>query len=146
MKTPPFSELRDQLAAAWLRVHRRRRLVHLGCAGVKDQYAASADAQQRMAADAAADTKAGAAVDTQATYLRLVEQMQKEDLWFASLAHIDALEQRWGVSPDSTRVRAEALRQTGQAVPAEAAYRRLMDTPMESAGYRGTGPAGGNAR
>ncbi|MEZ2298040.1 hypothetical protein [Variovorax sp. RCC_210] len=110
-----------------------------GCASVKDQYAASADAQQRMAADAAADTKAGAAVDTQATYLRLVEQMQQEALWFASLAHIDALEQRWGVSPDSTRVRAEALRQTGQATAAEAAYKRLIGTPLESSGYRGLG-------
>lgn len=110
-----------------------------GCAGPKDQYAASADAQQRMAAEAAADTKAGANVDTQATYLRLVEQMQKEDLWFASLAHIDALEQRWGISPESSRVRAEALRQTGQAAPAEAAYKRLMGTPLESAGYRGLG-------
>jgi len=114
-------------------------LVVSGCAGVKDQYAASADAQQRMAAEATADTKAGASVDTQATYLRLVEQMQKEELWFASLAHIDALEQRWGVSPDSTRVRAEALRQTGQAAPAEAAYKRLLGTPLESAGYRGLG-------
>ncbi|MGJ7570713.1 hypothetical protein ACSFBX_09275 [Variovorax sp. RB2P76] len=114
-------------------------LVISGCASVKDQYAASADAQQRMAAEAAADTKAGAAVDTQATYLRLVEQMQQQALWFASLAHIDALEQRWGVSPDSTRVRAEALRQTGQAAPAEAAYKRLIGTPLESAGYRGLG-------
>jgi Flp pilus assembly protein TadD len=114
-------------------------LVVTGCAGLKDQYAASADAQQRMAAEAAADTKAGASVDTQATYLKLVEQMQKEDLWFASLAHIDALEQRWGVSPESTRVRAEALRQTGQAVPAEAAYKRLLGTPLEGAGYRGLG-------
>lgn len=110
-----------------------------GCAGPKDQYAASADAQQRMAAEAAADTKAGANVDTQATYLKLVEQMQKEDLWFASLAHIDALEQRWGVSPESTRTRAEALRQTGQAAPAEAAYKRLLSTPLASAGYRGLG-------
>lgn len=114
-------------------------LVITGCAGLKDQYAASADAQQRMAAEAAADTKAGASVDTQATYLKLVEQMQKEDLWFASLAHIDALEQRWGVSPESTRTRAEALRQTGQAVPAEAAYKRLLGTPLASAGYRGLG-------
>ncbi|MDR6427024.1 Flp pilus assembly protein TadD [Variovorax paradoxus] len=110
-----------------------------GCAGIKDQYAASADAQQRMAAEAAADTKAGASVDTQATYLKLVEQMQKENLWFASLAHIDALEQRWGVSPESTRTRAEALRQTGQAAPAEAAYKRLLGTPLASAGYRGLG-------
>lgn len=114
-------------------------LVVTGCAGLKDQYAASADAQQRMAAEAAADTKAGASVDTQATYLKLVEQMQKEDLWFASLAHIDALEQRWGVSPESTRTRAEALRQTGQAAPAEAAYKRLLGTPLASAGYRGLG-------
>jgi Flp pilus assembly protein TadD len=110
-----------------------------GCAGTKDQYAATTDAQQRMAAEMAADTKAGASVDTQATYLKLVDQMQKEDLWFASLAHIDALEQRWGVSPESTRTRAEALRQTGQAAPAEAAYRRLLGTSLESAGYRGLG-------
>ena len=114
-------------------------LVVTGCAGIKDQYAASADAQQRMAAEAAADTKAGASVDTQATYLKLVEQMQKENLWFASLAHIDALEQRWGISPESTRTRAEALRQTGQAAPAEAAYKRLLGTPLASAGYRGLG-------
>ena len=110
-----------------------------GCAGLKDQYAASSDAQQRMAAEAAADTKAGASVDTQATYLKLVEQMQKEDLWFASLAHIDALEQRWGVSPESARTRAEALRQTGQTASAEAAYKRLLSTPLASAGYRGLG-------
>jgi Flp pilus assembly protein TadD len=110
-----------------------------GCAGMKDQYGATADAQQRMAAEAAAETKAGAAIDTKATYLRLVEQMQKESLWFASLAHIDALEQRWGVSPESTRLRADSLRQTGQAAPSEEAYKRLMGTPLESAGYRGLG-------
>lgn len=110
-----------------------------GCAGLKDQYAASSDAQQRMAAEAAADTKAGTSVDTKETYLKLVEQMQRENLWFASLAHIDALEQRWGISPESTRLRADAFRQTGQAVPSEAAYKRLMGTPLEGAGYRGLG-------
>ncbi|WP_432727739.1 hypothetical protein [Variovorax sp. W6] len=110
-----------------------------GCGALKDQYAAAADAQQRASAEAAADTKAGAAVDTRATYLKLVEQMQKEGLWFASLAHIDALEQRWGVSPESTRMRADALRQTGQAVESEQAYKRLLGTPLEGAGYRGLG-------
>jgi Flp pilus assembly protein TadD len=114
-------------------------LAMAGCGTLKDQYAASNDAQQRAAAEAAVDTKAGAAIDTKATYLRLVEQMQNEGLWFASLAHIDALEQRWGVSPESTRARADALRQTGQAAPSEAAYKRLMGTPLESAGYRGLG-------
>lgn len=110
-----------------------------GCGTLKDQYAATADAQQRASAEAAADTKAGAAVDTKATYLKLVEQMQKEGLWFASLAHIDALEQRWGVSPESTRMRADALRQAGQAEASEQAYKRLIGTPLESAGYRGLG-------
>lgn len=114
-------------------------LAATGCGTIKDQYAASADAQQRAAFESAADTKAGAAIDTQATYLRLVEQMQNEGLWFASLAHIDALEQRWGMSPESTRARADALRQTGQAALSEAAYKRLMGTPLESAGYRGLG-------
>ncbi|MDQ0014253.1 Flp pilus assembly protein TadD [Variovorax boronicumulans] len=115
-----------------------------GCAGMKDQYAASADAQQRQAAEAAADTRAGANVDTQATYLRLVEQMQQEGLWFASLAHIDALEQRWGVTPESTRMRGDALRQTGQAALSEAAYKRLMGTPLEAAGFRGLGLLAGS--
>ncbi|CAN7585856.1 hypothetical protein LJR161_004271 [Variovorax paradoxus] len=114
-------------------------LAILGCASPKDQYAASADAQQRMAAEASADTKAGTSVDTKETYLKLVEQMQRENLWFASLAHIDALEQRWGVSPESTRLRADALRQTEQAAQSEKAYRRLMGTPLEGAGYRGLG-------
>ncbi len=119
-------------------------LASSGCAGLKDQYAASTDAQQRAAAEVASDTKAGATVDTQATYLKLVDQMQKEDLWFASLAHIDALEQRWGISPESTRVRADALRQTGQAIPAETAYKRLLGTSLESAGYRGLGLLAGS--
>lgn len=111
----------------------------VGCATSKDQYAASADAQQRLAAEVAADTKAGTSVDTKETYLKLVEQMQRENLWFASLAHIDALEQRWGISPESTRLRADSLRQTGQASQSETAYKRLLGTPLEAAGYRGLG-------
>ncbi|ATA57944.1 hypothetical protein CKY39_28040 [Variovorax boronicumulans] len=110
-----------------------------GCAATKDHYAAGEDAQQRQAFEAASETKSGANIDTQATYLKVVSQMQQQGLWFASLAHIAALEQRWGVTPDSTRVRADALRQTGQAEPAEVAYKRLLNTPQESAGYRGLG-------
>ncbi|CAA2108412.1 hypothetical protein [Variovorax paradoxus] len=133
-----------------VRAHRAARLLAMAataaaamaltaCGALKDQYAASADAQQRAAAESAAETRAGATVDTRATYLKLVEQMQKEGLWFASLAHIDALEQRWGVSPESTRMRADALRQTDQAAASAEAYKRLMGTPLEGAGYRGLG-------
>lgn len=114
-------------------------LAATGCGGMKDAYPAAAEAQQRQAAEENANTRAGANIDTQATYLKLVDQMQQEGLWFASLAHIDALEQRWGVSPDSTRARAEALRHAGQPLPSEAAYRRLLATPLEAAGYRGLG-------
>ncbi len=113
-----------------------------GCNLLKDtssSYVASANAQERAAAEASAETKSSANIDSKATYLKLVEQMQKDGLWFASLAHIDALEQRWGVSPESTRVRADALRQTDQAALSEQAYKRLIGTPLESAGYRGLG-------
>ncbi|MFM9925329.1 hypothetical protein VLK31_20230 [Variovorax sp. H27-G14] len=114
-------------------------LALIGCAGPKGQYAAAADAQQRMAAETAATQKNAASIDTAATYLKLVEQMQTDGLWFASLAHIDALEQRWGVSPESGRMRADALRQTGEQAGSEAAYRRLIGTPLEGAGYHGLG-------
>lgn len=110
-----------------------------GCAGPKGQYAAAADAQQRMAAEAAASQKNAVNIDTAATYLKLVEQMQADGLWFASLAHIDALEQRWGTSPESSRMRADALRQTGESAGSEAAYKRLIGTPLEGAGYHGLG-------
>lgn len=124
---------------AWSSVAVGLTLAVSGCATTKDHYAAGADAQQRQAFEAASETQTGANIDTQATYLKVVDQMQQQGLWFASLAHIDALEQRWGITPDSTRMRADALRQTGQAEPAEAAYKRLLTTPQESAGYRGLG-------
>jgi Flp pilus assembly protein TadD len=117
-----------------------------GCASQPESsaYVAAGDARQRQAAE---NTQAGnAGADTQATYLRLVEEMQKSDLWFASLAHIDALEQRWGASPVSHRLRADALRHAGQAKDSEAFYKRLMGTPLEADALRGMGLlAGGRA-
>ena len=52
-----------------------------GCSLLKDTssaYAASANAQERAAAEASAETKSRANIDSKATYLQLVEQMQKE--------------------------------------------------------------------
>ncbi|SOD24227.1 Flp pilus assembly protein TadD, contains TPR repeats [Variovorax sp. YR752] len=110
-----------------------------GCSGPKGLYPAAADAQQRMAAETAATQKNATNIDTAATYMKLIEQMQTDGLWFASLAHIDALEQRWGVSPESSRLRADALRQTGETASSEASYKRLIGTPLEGAGYHGLG-------
>jgi len=110
-----------------------------GCAGPKTHYP-GAEAQQRLAAaEAESDTAQSASVDTQANYLKVVEQMQRNGLWFASLAHIDALEQRWGAAPESTRMRADALRHTGQATASADMYRRLLATPLAAAGHHGLG-------
>ncbi|RYF40759.1 MAG: hypothetical protein EOO25_11755, partial [Comamonadaceae bacterium] len=107
------------------------------CAAKGPAYLAAADAQQRMAADAT--PAPGPALDSQATYLKLVAEMQQNDMWFASLAHIDVLEQRWGASPDSMRLRADALRNSGQAEQSAVFYQRLAGTPLEAAGSHGLG-------
>jgi Flp pilus assembly protein TadD len=100
--------------------------------------AAQAQARERMAE--AADTgEAAAQLDTQPTYVALVRRMQGNGLWFASLAHLDALEKRWGTTPETRLLRADALRQTGQAAEARALYARLAGTPLEGMAQHGMG-------
>lgn len=94
------------------------------------------DAAQLEAAQAAAREPS---LDNRPTYLALVRQMQGNGLWFASIAHIDALEQRWGVSPETRLLRADALRHTGQPAASTALYDKLLDTPERAAAYRGLG-------
>jgi len=77
--------------------------------------------------------------NSQSTYLALVTRMQQNGLWFASLAHVEALEQQWGPSPESQRLRADALRQTGQTEQSEKIYLQLMGTPQQAAAYHGRG-------
>lgn len=115
-----------------------------GCAGTKSSYPGAADQQERAEANATSDAGAGATTDSAGTYLKLVDRMQRDGLWFASLAHIDALEQRWGASPDSMRMRADALRQTDQTEESRKLYAKLMGTPLEAAGYRGLGLLAGS--
>lgn len=100
------------------------------------------DAAQAEAAQAAAREPS---LDNQPTYLTLVRQMQANGMWFASLAHIDALEQRWGVTTETRLLRADALRQTGQQTPSAALYEQLLDTPERAAAYRGLGLLAGAA-
>jgi Flp pilus assembly protein TadD len=120
-------------------------LVLGGCGSTKPFYAGGAEPAQRNAAQSAAmaanaaDAEPAVAVDSRATYLKLVEQMQRDKQWFASLAHLEALEQRWGASPEATRLRADAQRQTGQAAASRTSYRTLIGTPLEGAGYHGLG-------
>ena len=93
------------------------------------------------AAKAAADRplEKEAVVDTQDTYLSLVKQMQSKSLWYASIAHLDALDKQWGASSDSRLLRADALRQVGQLSAAIPIYQGLLGSAKEGAARYGLG-------
>ena len=78
-------------------------------------------------------------VNTQDTYLALVKQMQAKSLWYASIAHLDALEKQWGVSSESRLLRADALRQTGQLNAAVTMYQGLLGSVNDGAARYGLG-------
>lgn len=77
--------------------------------------------------------------DTPGMYLSLIDRMQAQGLYYASLAHIDAYEKQYGVSPDSILLRADALRATDQPAASASAYAQLLNTPLAARGYRGLG-------
>ncbi|WP_211615740.1 tetratricopeptide repeat protein [Paraburkholderia haematera] len=79
------------------------------------------------------------APDTPGMYLGLIDRMQAQGLYFASLAHIDAYEKQYGVTPDTILLRADALRMTDQPAASAEAYERLLKTPLASRGHRGLG-------
>ncbi len=79
------------------------------------------------------------APDTPGMYLALIDRMQSQGLFYASLAHIDAYEKQYGSTPDTILLRADALRQTGQAQGSADAYTKLLNTPLAARGYRGLG-------
>ena len=79
------------------------------------------------------------APDTPGMYLGLIDRMQSQGLYFASLAHIDAYEKQYGVTPDSILLRADALRMTDQPEASASAYTQLLQTPLASRGHRGLG-------
>ncbi|WP_179403648.1 tetratricopeptide repeat protein [Burkholderia guangdongensis] len=83
--------------------------------------------------------------DTPGMYLGLIERMQTQGLYYASLAHIDAYEKQYGVSPDSILLRADALRMTDQPAASAAVYTQLLKTPLAARGYRGLGLLAGAA-
>ena len=80
-----------------------------------------------------------AVVNTQETYLSLVKQMQAKSLWYASIAHLDALDKQWGASSDSRLMRADALRQVGQFNAAANIYQGLLGSAKDGAARYGLG-------
>ncbi len=88
------------------------------------------------------DKEARAEYSDQSMYLGLIAKMQQEGLYFASLAHIEAYQQRFGAGPDIQAMRADALRETGQDDAAIQAYRQLAASgkPNQAArAYHGLG-------
>lgn len=112
------------------------------CAFKESGYGVGAQAE-RAAAQLAAEKDP--APDTPGMYLALIDRMQRQGLYYASLAHIDAYEKQYGATPDSTLLRADALRETGQPDASVRAYRALLSTPLAARGYRGLGLLDGAA-
>lgn len=112
------------------------------CAFKESGYGVGPQAE-RAAAQAAADKQP--TPDTPGMYLALIDRMQKQGLYYASLAHIDAYEKQYGVTPDSTLLRADALRETGQSAASAKAYRALLSTSLAARGHRGLGLLAGAA-
>ncbi|PLZ03364.1 pilus assembly protein [Burkholderia sp. WAC0059] len=77
--------------------------------------------------------------DTPGLYLELIERMQADGLYYASLAHLDAYEKQYGPTPKTILLRADALRATAQPAAASADYARLLQTPLAANGYHGLG-------
>lgn len=81
--------------------------------------------------------------DNRGMYLSMIREMQGKGLYFASLAHVDAFEQKYGVAPDVELLRAHGLRESGQAAQAEAVYRKLQDSSVAAAASQGLGLVAG---
>ncbi|KVN79171.1 tetratricopeptide repeat protein [Burkholderia ubonensis] len=114
------------------------------CSSFKESgYGVGVQAERAALMDAAGRKQA--APDTPAMYLGLIERMQAQGLYYASLAHIDAYEKQYGASPELTLLRADALRMTDQPAASAAVYTQLLNTPLAARGYRGLGLIAGAA-
>lgn len=76
--------------------------------------------------------------------LSLISEAQRQERYFASLAYIDAYQQRFGNDARVSVLRAEALRQTGQTALSEQAYRALLGTDQAADGWHGLGLIAGS--
>lgn len=98
----------------------------------------SAEGDGPQAASPARADAAKTAV-TQGTYLALIRELGTEGQPYAALAHIASFEARWGATPDTQLLRADALRATSQDEAAARVYRQLLDGPRAAAGHHGLG-------
>lgn len=114
-------------------------LVLTGCGSLTqtDLQSRQADAEIEVAKRRLATERAE--VNSPGMYRTLIEQMQTQGLYFASLAHIDAYEQRFGLNDELTLRRADAQRETGQEAKAAAGYRALLTSAVAGKAWHGLG-------
>lgn len=79
------------------------------------------------------------AINNRQVHLDMIRTMQARNMYFASLAHIDAYESTHGSSVEVSLLRADALRMTGQNDQAETTYRKLLKTSEAAAARHGLG-------
>jgi Flp pilus assembly protein TadD len=102
-----------------------------------DVQSRQAEAEIEMAKRRLAGERAE--IDNPGMYRTLIEQMQTQGLYFASLAHIDAYAQRFGLNDELALRRADAQRETGQEDLATAGYRQLLNGAVASKAWHGLG-------
>lgn len=78
-------------------------------------------------------------METATSYLQVIAQIQRKQLWFASLAHLDALEAKWGATDDSRLLRADALRQVGMGADSTRLYEQLLASSQSARARHGLG-------
>lgn len=71
--------------------------------------------------------------------LSMIAEAQRQERYFASLAYIDAYQQKFGADSRVAVMRADALRQTGQTAASEQAYRALTHGAQAAEGWHGLG-------
>lgn len=76
--------------------------------------------------------------------LSMIAESQRQERYFASLAYIEAFQQKFGNDQRIAVLRAEALRQTGQTASSEQAYRALIGTAQAADGWHGLGLIAGS--
>ena len=77
--------------------------------------------------------------DDRNLYLSLIQEMQSKGMYYASLAHVDAFEKKYGVQPDIELLRGDALRETRQQEAALGVYRSLLTTDVAARAQHGIG-------
>lgn len=72
-------------------------------------------------------------------YLNLVQSMVDRNLFYAAIAHLDAMSEQDKKMPEAQLLRAEALRLTKQREAARGIYNALLSTALAGQAHRGLG-------